>query len=315
MPSLQQLRYLVAVSETLHFRRAAEASHVTQPTLSAQLRELELRLGVQLVERSRSRVIMTPIGAEIARRARTVLRDVDEIRNLAKLSQTRLGGTLRVGVVQSLGSYLLPHIVPDLHTRHPDLRFYVREGLPETLVGRLEDGSLELLFYPLPLNRADLVCVPLFEEPLLVVMSNEHPLAGRSTIVPADLRRETLLTLEPGHRLYEQVRALAEEFGADISHDFEGTSLDTLRQMVAMGMGLSLLPALYVRSEVAREDLVVARPMAGDPPSRTIGMVWRRSSVRDGEFRDLAAILSDILEKNLPEIAIHPQDTGTGSKA
>lgn len=304
MPSLQQFRYLVAVADTLHFRRAAEAVNVTQPTLSAQLRELELRLGVQLVERTRARVVMTPIGAEIAARARRILREVADIRDLAREAQRPLAGTIRVGVVQSLGSYLLPHLIPDLHEGFPDLRLYVREGLAGALLQRLDEGSVDFVFYPLPLNRADLVIVPLFEEPLLVVLPRGHRLAQSPEIRRDALRGETILTLEPGHSLYEQVRGLAEDYEASVSHDFEGTSLDTLRQMVAMGLGISLLPVLYVRSEVERESLVVARPMAGDQPSRTIGMVWRQGSARDAEFRDLSQIVAGILNGRVPELTV-----------
>ena len=304
MPSLQQLRYLVAVADTLHFRRAAEAVNVTQPTLSTQLRELELRLGVQLVERTRSRVVMTPVGTEITARARRVLREVADIREIARGAQRPLSGTIRVGVVQSLGSYLLPHLIPDLHDGFPDLRLYVREGLADALIQRLEDGAIDFLFYPLPLVRADLVTVPLFREPLFIVLPREHRLAEAPEIRPEDLKGETILTLEPGHRLHEQVRALAEAYAARLSHDFEGTSLDTLRQMVAMGLGITLLPALYVRSEVAREKLVVARPMLGEPPSREIGMVWRQGSARDAEFRDLSQIVAGILTGRVPEVTV-----------
>jgi LysR family hydrogen peroxide-inducible transcriptional activator len=288
----------------LHFRRAAEAVHVTQPTLSAQLRELEMRLGVQLVERSRSRVLMTPIGAEIATRGRRILREVADIRELARGAQNPLAGTLRVGVVPSLGSYLLPHLIPDLHDGFPELRLYVREGSADALIHRLEEGAIDFLFHPLPVARAELVIVPLFREPLLVVLPRDHRLAAASEILPRDLRGETILALEPGHQLYEQVRALAETYGADVSHDFEGTSLDTLRQMVAMGLGISLLPALYVRSEVTRENLVAARPMAGDQPAREIGMIWRRGSARDAEFRDLSQIVAGILAGRVPEVIV-----------
>ena len=309
MPSLQQLRYLVSVADTRHFRRAAEALNVTQPTLSTQLKEMELRLGVQLVERSRTRVILTPVGAEIVERARRVLRDVEEIRDLARMSQRPLGDTIKLGVVPSLGSYLLPLIVPDLHESHPDLRFYVREALADTLLDKLETGALDLLFFPLPLARADFVAEPIFHEPLRVVVPHEHPLAAKPVIDPADLRGETLLTLEPGHRLYDQVRQLSDMYEAKLSHDFEGTSLDTLRQMVAMGMGISLLPALYVRSEVARERLVVARPVGGTPPSRLSGMVWRKGAARDDEIGELAQIIAGILAARAPEIDViggHP---------
>jgi LysR family hydrogen peroxide-inducible transcriptional activator len=150
VPSLQQLRYVALIAETLHFRRAAERANVTQPTLSAQLSKLEDELGVQLVERSRTRVVMTPEGEEIATRARRVLADVAEIAEIAGAGQAMLAGTIRVGVVQSLGSYFLPLVIPDLHLRYPELRLYVREGLADDLVRRLEDGSLDLLFFPLP---------------------------------------------------------------------------------------------------------------------------------------------------------------------
>jgi LysR family transcriptional regulator, hydrogen peroxide-inducible genes activator len=298
------MRYLAALAETLHFRRAAELAHVTQPTLSAQLRELELRLGVQLVERARGRVLLTPVGEEIAARARAVLRDVEEIRALARFAQKPLHGTMKVGVVQTLGSYLLPLIVPDLHRSHPELGFYVREGLPEALLRQLEQGGLELLFCALPLNRGDLVAEPLFSEPLLLVAPEEHPLARLAVVDGRALRGQTILTLEPGHRMHGQIGDFCRAVGARLSPDYEGTSLDTLRQMVAMGMGLSLLPALYVRSEVARERLVVARPLSDPAPARTIGMVWRRGTARSGEFADLAGIIRRILRERAPEIEV-----------
>ena len=303
MPTLQQMRYLTAVADTLHFRRAAEAVNVTQPTLSAQLKELERRLGVQLVERSRAKVILTPIGQDIAARARRVLREVDEIRDLARRTQP-LASTVRTGVVLSLGSYLLPLIVPDLHESHPDLRLYVREALPDDLLDRLEEGALDLLFYPLPVDRQDLVSVPLFSEPLRVVMPKNHRLADRSAVPPRALAGETILTLEQGHKLYDQVQNLARTFELDLSHDYEGTSLDMLRQMVAMGMGLSLLPALYIRSEVARENLLVDRPLTGTEPARLIGMVWRKGSARQEEFEALAGIVAGILQRTAPEVDI-----------
>jgi len=304
MPSLQQLRYLVAVADTLHFRRAAEMCNVTQPTLSAQIRELELRLGVALVERSTSRVLLTDVGADIAERARRVLRDVEDIRETARLGQSPLSGTVRVGIVQSLGSYLFPLIAPDLHDRFPALRVYLREGLPDTLIRQLETGGLDLLFFPLPLERRGLVTVALFEEPLLAVLPRDHRLAATAEIPRASLKGETLLTLEPGHRLYEQMRDLSETFQAEISHDYEGTSLDTLRQMVAMGMGISLLPALYVRSEVEREQLVVARPISGEAPKRTIGMIWRKEAARAAEFEALAGLTRAILGRDAPEVTV-----------
>jgi LysR family hydrogen peroxide-inducible transcriptional activator len=304
MPSIQQLRYLVALADSRHFRRAAEACHVTQPTLSAQLKELETRLGAPLVERGRGGVILTATGAAITERARQVLRDIDEIRAIAAADRGFLQSTIRIGVVQTLGPYLLPLVIPDLHASHPKLGLYVREGLPATLLQSLEAGALDLLLFPLPVRRGDLDSRPLFREPIHVVVPQDHRLAGQDSLEAEDLRGETVLALEPGHRLYEQVRGLCERYGAALSHDYAGTSLDTLRQMVAMGMGISLLPALYVKSEVAHQDIVVARPFRSRPPARSIGMVWRRGTARDAEYRALGDQIATILRHRAPEVSV-----------
>ncbi len=304
MPSFQQLRYLVAVADQLHFRRAAEACNVTQPTLSAQIKELELRLGATLVERSRSKVIMTPTGKEIAERGRRILREVSEIHTIAKSRQSLMSSVIRIGVVQTVGSYFLPLVIPDLHKTYPKLGLYIREGLPDLLLRNLEDGALDLLFFPLPVNRAELETQSLFREPIQVVMPIDHRLAAEPEIDPVMLRGETVLSLERGHRLYELVRTISDDYGVELSHDYEGTSLDTLRQMVATGMGLSLMPALYVKSEVAHQDLVVARPFRGTAPSRTIGMVWRKGTSREVEFRLLSNLVCTSLSERAPEVTV-----------
>lgn len=305
MPTLQQFRYLVALADTLHFRRAAERSHVSQPTLSGQLRELEERLGVQLVERGRrARVVLTPVGEEIAARARQVLRDVGDIVELAKYGREWLNGTIRLGVLPTLGPYVLPYVLPELHRGYPDLRLYVREGMPGALIGALEDGELDLLLFPLPVKEADLAVARLFREPLWIVAPADHPLAAKSFAEPADLEGATVLALEPGHRLHDQVRALCQDYGAVLSLDYEGTSLDALRLMVGMGMGLSFLPALYVRSETPKDHEVAARPLRARPPSRLIAMVWRRHSARAEEFQALAGLIRGMLRSRVPEITV-----------
>ncbi len=302
--SLQQLRYLTAVADTLHFGRAADRCHVTQPTLSAQLSALEAKLGLQLVERSRARVVITPEGAEVVARARIALREVDDILAFAARGRQPFGGTIRVGVVQSLGSYLLPLVIPDLHAQLPDLKLYVREGIAAELLQKLDDGALDLLFFPLPAPSGALESVRLFREPLLAVTATDHPLTEIHRVPRDRLRGETILTLEPGHRLHEQIRHICDETGAHISLDYAGTSLDTIRQMVAMGLGISLLPGLYVRSEVRPNTLVTARPLAGPQPFRTVGMVWRKGSARGGDYAELAQILRQILRKTAPEVTV-----------
>ncbi|MFT5485616.1 MAG: LysR family hydrogen peroxide-inducible transcriptional activator [Paracoccaceae bacterium] len=295
MPTLQQFRYLVAIADTLHFRRAAEINHVTQPTLSGQLRELERKLGVQLVERSRARVVLTPIGKEITARARVVLRDAQEIVNLAKHGQTLLGGTVRLGILPSLGPYLLPHILPDLRKAYPDLRLYIREAIPQDLLTGLDEGTLDLLIYPLPVRGSDFDTAALFREPLLLAAPHDHRLTLKSELNRADLAGETILALAQGHRLHDQVRDLCEQYNANLSLDYEGTSLDTLRHMVAMGMGLTFLPSLYVDSEIKGDGQIATLPFKTRPPSRLIGMVWRNPSSQKDDFLALADLLRGIL--------------------
>lgn len=304
MPTLQQLRYLVAVADALHFRRAAEACHVAQPTLSMQLKELERRLDIELVERNRAKVILTSAGRDIAERSRKVLRDVEEIREIARTRAQPMAQVIRVGVVQSLGSYFLPLIVPDLHARHPDLGLYVREGLPDRLLQALEAGRLDLLFFPLPVRRHEFESQSLFREPIHVVVPVDHRLAAAEDIDPAMLRGETILSLERGHKLFELVQRICDDYGAEISQDYEGTSLDTLRQMVATGMGITMLPALYVKSEVSHHDIVVARPFRAAAPSRTIGMVWRKGTAHEQDFATLSQEICATLRRAAPEITV-----------
>lgn len=295
MPTLKQLRYLVAISETLHFRRAAESVHVSQPTLSAQLKELEDRLGVQLVERSRSRVILTPIGKAVATRASSVLRDVQDIIDMTKIGQSLLGGVIRVGFLPTLGPYLMPIVLEPLRESYPHLRLYPREGMADQLLRLLEDGNLDLLILPLPVRGHALRSERLFREPLSIVAPRDHPLAASKSVDHKALASQTVLALETGHRLHDQVRALCDQHGAYLSLDYDGTSLDTLRQMVGMGFGISLMPELYVRSEVAKDPSVRAVSLGRKAPTRTNGMVWREHSARAEEFMMLATAIRETL--------------------
>ena len=304
MPTLQQLRYLVAVADTGHFRRAAERCHVTQPTLSAQLKELESKLESVLIERARGKAVVTPLGDQVVQHARAALREVSDIKTLSQLQGGKLNSTIKVGVVQSLGSYLLPVVVPDLHKTHPLLKLYVREGLPHTLLEALGTGALDVLFFPLPIKEVEFETRSLFYEPILVAVPSDHPFAAEDSIDPSQLKGETIMSLERGHRLYDQGEKICNDHGAILSSDFEGTSLDTLRQMVAMGMGLTLLPSLYVHSEVHAQELVSARPFRGTPPFRTIGMVWRRNSAREEEYRDLGTEICDILRRYKVDLTV-----------
>lgn len=305
MPTLKQLRYLTALASTLHFGKAAELCGVSQPTLSGQLQELETRLGVQLVERGRrSHVVLTRIGEVIAERARLVLRDVQDIVEIGKHGQQWLSDTIRLGTLPTIGPYLLPRVLPEARRQHPELKLYVREGMPTALLRALEDGDLDLLFLPLPVARSELVSTRLYREQLWIVLGRDHPLAAKDVIERTELAGQKVLALEPGHQLYEQVAELCQEFGAELSHEFEGTSLDTLRLMVGMGMGISFMPTLYVLSEVAKDPQVKAVEIGQRPPMRTSGLVWRRRSVHGDEYRELAETIRTALRADLPHVTV-----------
>jgi LysR family hydrogen peroxide-inducible transcriptional activator len=301
MPSLRQIEYLVALYEARHFRRAAEQVGVSQPTLSAQLKALEERLGGQLVERSRSRVVFTALGERIIENARRILRDVREMRETALSYGQEFGGTIRLGLPPTIGPYLLPRMLPQLHNDYPSLRLYVREQVPQTLPQSLQDGRYDVLVTPLPVRGADLESLPVFREPLYIAIPADHPLAAKSEIERADLNGQSILALEAGYQLHEQAEAMCEEFGARLLFDFEGTSLDTLRQMVGMGMGFSFLPGLYVKSVLAMDQSVEARQIKGRAISRTIGLVWRQTSGLDAQYRKLAGFVGETIARDFPD--------------
>ncbi|MCR9073442.1 MAG: LysR substrate-binding domain-containing protein [Alphaproteobacteria bacterium] len=303
MISFRQLRALVAVADELHFRRAAARIHVSQPALSGQIKELEERLGVQLLERTRSRVLLTAVGKEVVERARIILRDVDELVESAGHAQRKFTGTLRIGSLPTVGPYLLPPIIPELHSRYPALKLYVRDGLQDPLLAGLKAGQFDALIVPIPVKETDLRIEPLFQERLEVAMADDHPLAGRRSLERGDLRGHDVLVLEPGHRLRDQVVQICEQSQATVLTDYEGTSLDAIRQMVAAGMGVAFLPSLYVRSEVRPGAGVSIRPIRKRPPSRTVGMVWRRNTALQDELTEIADVIQSWLRLNVgPEV-------------
>ncbi|MBF9032603.1 LysR family transcriptional regulator [Rhodobacterales bacterium HKCCE3408] len=277
--TLRQLRYLLALEETRHFRLAAEACGISQPSLSVQIKALEETLSLNLVERGGGQVQMSVAGREVCRRAREILSAAQGLMDLSVLMKSGLGGTLRLGTSTTLGPYLMPHVIGDLAKKHPDLRLYIREGRPRDLLTWLNEGEHDLILTQLPVAGANLTVARLFREPLFVALPTEHRLAEQKAIHPSDLARETVLALSPNYTLHDQIAALAFETGAVLARDYEGTSLDALRQMVAMKMGITLLPALYVASEITGKARDVAiRPIVGRTEQRSIGLVWRSSA-------------------------------------
>ena len=296
MITLRQLQCLVAVADLLHFRRAAERLHLSQPALSAQIAQLEEQLGTLLVERTRRRVLLTPIGRDLAERARNILRDVSDLHEAARQAQAPLSGTLRVGVLRTLGPYLLPHMLGAMREGYPDLKLYLREEPRAQLLADLAHGDLDVvLLHNAPRDDDHLTVVPLFREPLWAVLPLGHRLVGKDVLEPADLAGEQMILLELGDGLRDPGLALCRAAGATEHPDFRATSLDALRQMVATGLGCTLLPGLYVQAEAMADRQIAVRPLTR-APSRAIDLVWRRTTSRAQDFRLFARLVED----NLP---------------
>jgi LysR family hydrogen peroxide-inducible transcriptional activator len=277
--TLRDLEYLVALAETRHFGRAAERCHVSQPTLSAQVRKLEDSLGVALVERRPRRVALTAAGTAVVERARRMLRDADDIRTVALACQDPLAGPLKVGLIPTLGPYLLPQVAPRISKALPKLQLMLHEYQTAPLVERTLAGELDLAVLALPAETKGLVTRELFKEPFLVAMPERHPLAARKRVRVEDLEHGRLLLLEEGHCLRDQALAVCAHAGTE-EQDFRATSLETLRQMVAAGQGVTLLPRLAAEGPFAAAGGLAVRPFAPPSPSRVIGAAWRRSTSR-----------------------------------
>ena len=276
--STKQLRYLVDLSITGSIRKTAQRHGVSQPALSAQLKSLENALGVKLAERSTSGVALTPTARQMIDVAIAILDQVKTLDDLAR--QGPSGGILKLGVKATLGPYIMPSIIKHLHAEHPSLRLFITEGPPLDLEEELAAGKHDIILAQLPIAGPGFHATRIFREPLFLAVAADDPLASEKAFKPSDLGGRDVLTLSPRFHLHEQVLRLCEENGANLMRDYEGTSLDALRQMVGMGLGVTLLPALYVASEVRRGDDVVAIPQEKMSFYRSIGVVTRKSARR-----------------------------------
>lgn len=292
--NLRDLRYLVALAEHRHFGRAAAASFVSQPTLSTQIRKLEEELGVTLVERTPRRVLLTETGREIVARAHDVLNEVEQIRGIARRTRDPEAGTMRLGIFPTLGPYLLPHVVPQIRARFPKLELLLVEEKTEEVLKRLREGKLDAGILALPIHDERLHAELLFEEPFLLAVPAEHPLASKPTLKLADLEDESLLLLEDGHCLRDQALEVCHMAGAGEKNGFRATSLETLRQMVASGVGITLLPVLAVQPPVAQAGNLRLIEFRGRAPSRRIAMLWRKSSALASFLKRLAQVFREV---------------------
>jgi LysR family hydrogen peroxide-inducible transcriptional activator len=292
LPTLKQLQYLVALKDHGHFSRAAEACFVTQSTLSAGLRELETLIGVTLVERTRRVVRFTPVGERIAEKARRVLREADEIADMARAAGKPLSGELRLGVIPTIAPFLLPRLLPKLRKDWPDLRLFLREETSQAACDGLHRGLLDCVLLALPFGCGEVEFEALFDDALWVAFPpGEAAGAAAAAIKPAEIDQDRLLLLEDGHCLRDHALAACNRPELRAEAAMLGTSLHTMVQMVGNGLGVTIVPAMAVESGILEGTGVTARPLAAEHAYRRIALIWRKGSPREKDFRLLGKAL------------------------
>ncbi len=284
--TLTELRYIVTLSQEQHFGRAAERCHVSQPTLSVAVKKLEDELDIALFERSKTRVSPTPMGEQVVAQAQKVLEEASAIKDIASIGKDQLGSPLKVGAIFTIGPYLFPEFIPELQALAPKMPLYVEEGFTATLRQRLRKGELDVIIVALPFTEADVVTQKLYEEPFVVSLPAKHPLANKESIASSDLAGENVLLLGPGHCFRDQIleacpniQTASADDPSPIRTATEGSSLETLRHMVASGIGITILPESAATSRYESNSLIT-RPLADTQATRTVALAWRASFPR-----------------------------------
>lgn len=289
--NLRDLRYFVALADARHFGKAAQRSFVSQPTLSAQIKKLENYLGVQLIERQPRRVTLTDVGARIVPIARRILEDSDEIVSLARRQHDPLAGKLKIALIPTVSPYLLPLVTRRLRKQLPQLKLMLYEHQTQPLLDKLRAGEIEMGVLALPVPLEGLEARELYEEPFMLAMPTTSPLAKKQRMKLDDLSGETLLLLEDGHCLRDQALDVCSRVDVKESDDYRATSLETLRQMVAAGVGVTLMPELATRGPFGSGHGLTVREFAKPAPSRTVGAVWRKSSARGAVIQAVCDVI------------------------
>lgn len=300
-PSIKQLEYFIAVARTGSFRGAAEGLNISQPTITTQIANLESLLEVQLFERDRAGTALSPAGRHLLPHARLVIERLDALLEEASSAGSE-GMTYRLGVKSTFGPYALPRILPAIHEKYTDLRLYVQEEAPPVLESQLELGELDFILTSFPTNTAAIIGERLIVEDIKLVMSKDHPLACADAVSAADLRGERILTTQEGHHFTRLVEQAALRFGAEVQRDYQSTSLDAVRLMVVMGMGIAFLPALYIHSEITADSDLVVKEIKGESIARILGLAWRPTSPARKFYGRLAQDLRDALEHEFGDV-------------
>ena len=285
--TLNELRYIVAVAQERNFRRAAEKSFISQPALSLAIQKLEQELGIMIFERGKSEVTVTPVGIEIVEQAHRALEEVERIRDLAKLGKDQLAGALRLGVIYSVGPYLLPELLPALKKLAPGMTLEIEENITANLDILLRNGKLDVIIIALPFGDGGILTRPLYDEPFEVVVNSQHRWAVRRSIKSQELSVEKVLLLDSGHCFSNQVSEACPELDRKGAEMQQGTSLETIRNMVASGHGITVLPA-SANSARYRSPLLKIIPFTKPAPSRRIALAWRKSFSRTEAIEVLA---------------------------
>ena len=289
--NLRDLRYLVALSDHRHFGRAAEASFVSQPTLSTQLKKLEDELGMALVERNPRNVLLTEVGEAVVARAKIILREADEIKAIARRAKDPEAGTVRIGIFPTLAPYLLPHVIPEIVKQFPKLELILVEDKTDAILKKLHDGELDAGLLALPIHDDTLHAEFLFEEAFVLALPKHHRLARAKRVELADLSLESLLLLDDGHCMRDQALEVCAMTGAAEKPGFRATSLETLRHMVSANVGITLMPALSVHAPAPNSSGICLIPFSDPVPHRRIAMTWRRTSALATFLHQLVPLL------------------------
>lgn len=305
--NLRDLKYLVAVAEHRHFGRAAEACHVSQPTLSTQIRKLEEFLGVTLIERNNRQVLLTPVGERIIAQAAKVLREADELVKLAQQARDPYGGEFRLGIIPTIAPYLLPRILPLVRDAFPELEIQLVEAQTAVITRELRAGQLDAIILALPVEEDGVVSEPLYAEPFYVAVSPRHPFFGRNSVASSELAKAEVLLLEDGHCLRDQALDVCKDAGAVENTNFSATSIETLRHMVSADVGITLMPELAVEDESKSVRYI---PFEGTPPHRLVGMVWRTTTTREALLAKLAELLRGAVRTTMPVAAAELAEAG-----
>lgn len=292
-PKLRQLGYLCTLADKKHFGNAAKDCHVSQSTLSTGINELETTLGVTLVERSSKGVLLTGIGEEVVKRSRTILAQVEDLMAACELSTGPFHSRLRLGVIPTIAPFLLPQLLKKLRQKYPDFQLYIREDLSAHIIESLQQGQIDLILLALPYPMENLEIMPLFKDNFLLAYPKAHPVGKKQTLKSKDLKNQELLLLEDGHCLRDHALQACKLHSQDVSMPYQATSLNTVVQMVANGIGITLLPEMALKAHILRGTNVETRSFDEEGINRGIGLAWRKHSPREQEFKMLGQLIQE----------------------